>query len=190
MPSIQKLHFGTETRVTQSNAHMLPHTKMHHYISLKKDLRGLTFIPIIWTQSTAVPVALERNSARASSAIARRLRHQIKRSSQTEIVMFGINWFKETNYIPSWVVSIPLGMLGRWVLLLLGLTTHDHRLTAVVCGRSRCLVRIHQMMLSKNHLVIIFEFSHKEHICKRQKWKPRESEEETKLLLHKSCTSN
>lgn len=32
-----------------------------------------TFIPIIGTQLTAVPVALERNSARASSAIARRL---------------------------------------------------------------------------------------------------------------------
>jgi len=26
---------------------MLPHIKMHNYISLKKDLRGLTFIPII-----------------------------------------------------------------------------------------------------------------------------------------------
>lgn len=152
MLSIQKLHFWTETRVTQSNAHMLvcfPHIKMHNYTSLKKDLRGLTFIPIIWTQSTAVPVALERNSARASSAIARRLRHQIKRSSQTEIVVFAINWFKKTNYLPSWVVSIPLGVLSCWVLLLLWLTTHDHRLTAVVCGRSRCLVRIHKMMLSK-----------------------------------------
>ena len=36
--------------------------------------RGITFIPIIWTQSTAVPVALERNSARVSSAMARRLK--------------------------------------------------------------------------------------------------------------------
>lgn len=32
-----------------------------------------TFIPIICTQLTAVPVALERNSANVSSAIARRL---------------------------------------------------------------------------------------------------------------------
>ena len=35
-----------------------------------------TFIPIIWTQSTAVPVALDRNSARVSSAIARRLTYK------------------------------------------------------------------------------------------------------------------
>ena len=38
-----------------------------------KTSMGVTFIPIIWTQSTAVPVALERNSARVSSAIVRRL---------------------------------------------------------------------------------------------------------------------
>lgn len=99
-----------------------------------------TFIPIIWTQSTAVPVALERNSARASSAIARRLSHeyngQARRGDSTQIKRF-----KETHYSPSWVVSISVLMLRCWVLLLLVLTTHDHRLTAVVCGRSRCLVK-------------------------------------------------
>nr|GMD25363.1 Os03g0640825 [Ipomoea batatas] len=34
---------------------------------------GPGFIPGIWTQSTAVPVAFERNSAKVSSAIERSL---------------------------------------------------------------------------------------------------------------------
>lgn len=41
-----------------------------------------TFIPIIGTQLTAVPVAFPRNSARVSSAIVRRLRnHKIAKKS-------------------------------------------------------------------------------------------------------------
>lgn len=46
-------------------------------------------------------------------------------------------WFQNVN-LPSWVISILLSMLS-WVLLLMLLTTHDHRLTAIVCGCSRCL---------------------------------------------------
>jgi hypothetical protein len=79
-------------------------------------LRGLTFIPIIWTQSTAVPVALERNSARVSSAIARRLKTIVIniesiRSVPTTLKFRYLEyiWFKETSITsPSWVVSIPL----------------------------------------------------------------------------------
>ena len=40
---------------------------------IKKYLMKITFIPGIWTQSTAVPVAFERNSAKVSSAIERSL---------------------------------------------------------------------------------------------------------------------
>lgn len=32
-------------------------------------------------------------------------------------------------------------MLRIWVLLLLGLTAHDYRLTAIVCSRPRCLFK-------------------------------------------------
>lgn len=109
----------------------------------------ITFIPIIWTQSTAVPVALDRNSARASSAIARRLQQQNKSSSTQSNGNYTYiqSYYKLHRYIgktcdatckrhsPSWVVSIPLRMLRSWVLLLLVLTTHDHRLAARVCGR-------------------------------------------------------
>ena len=38
--------------------------------TLKKEMkRAVTFIPGIWTHSTAVPVAFERNSAKVSSAM-------------------------------------------------------------------------------------------------------------------------
>ncbi|BAS85430.1 Os03g0640825 [Oryza sativa Japonica Group] len=67
---------------------------------------GPGFIPTICTQSTAVPVAFDRNSAKVSSAIASRL----------------------------WVVRVPLRTRGCWVLLLVVLTTCNHRLTARVCN--------------------------------------------------------
>jgi len=37
------------------------------------ESRHITFIPGIWTQSIAVPVAFERNSVKVSSAIERSL---------------------------------------------------------------------------------------------------------------------
>jgi len=46
---------------------------------------------------------------------------------------------KKEPSLLSWVVNITLRMLMCWVLLLTLLTTHDHRLTAVVCGRPRSL---------------------------------------------------
>jgi hypothetical protein len=122
---------------------------------------GVTFIPIIWTQSTAVPVALERNSARVSSAIARRLtkvKFKMQLSQRENSLLITLTQ-RKCNNLPSWVVSIPLGLLRCWVLLLLVLTTHDHRLTAIVCGRCRSLCRIHQikaycnMYMNKNLMI-------------------------------------
>jgi len=40
-----------------------------------------TFIPGIWTHSTAVPVALERNSAKVSSAMDKSLGKRIRHDS-------------------------------------------------------------------------------------------------------------
>ena len=128
---------------------------------MTKSSMGVTFIPIIWTQSTAVPVALERNSARVSSAIARRLNkskvHNAVKPKRNSLLITLTQ--RKCNNLPSWVVSIPLGLLRCWVLLLLVLTTHDHRLTAIVCGRCRSLCRIHQikaycnMYMNKNLMI-------------------------------------
>ena len=120
---------------------------MHNYIhrKTKNTLISCTFIPIIWTQSTAVPVAFERNSARVSSAIASRLANR-KQGSLIMKLQIQVRTKRDILYLPSWVVSIPLGVLGCWVLLLLMLTAHDHRLTAIiVCGRCRSLFRILQV---------------------------------------------
>jgi hypothetical protein len=46
----------------------------------KEQSCHVTFIPGIWTQSIAVPVAFERNSVRVSSAIERSLEHENKSS--------------------------------------------------------------------------------------------------------------
>lgn len=45
-------------------------------------------------------------------------------------------FLKETDLggkLPGWAISIPLGMLRSWVLMLL-LTAHDHRVTASIGG--------------------------------------------------------
>lgn len=47
--------------------------KKHKLVFSKYQKEEATFIPGIWTQSTAVPVALERNSAKVSSAMERSL---------------------------------------------------------------------------------------------------------------------
>ena len=47
---------------------------------MKKKIE--TFIPGIWTQSTAVPVAFERNSVKVSSAIDRNLQGSQKKMNQ------------------------------------------------------------------------------------------------------------
>ena len=57
----------------------------------------ITFIPTICTQSTAVPVAFDRNSAKVSSAIASRLPH---RKGHRQI------------YLQAWKYKTVLNMLG------------------------------------------------------------------------------
>lgn len=107
---------------------------------------SITFIPIIWTQSTAVPVAFERNSARVSSEIVSRLANSkhsshIMRPIENDIFMFELK--ENLLSLPSWVVSIPLRVPRCWVLLLLVLTTHDHGLTAIIVrGRYWSLLQI------------------------------------------------
>lgn len=125
---------------------------------MKSHWVGHTFIPIIWTQLTAVPVAFERNAARVSWAIAKRLaEHRIRKYSWNK--WMNVSW---TNLLacmenlPSWVVGIPLGMLSFWVLLLV-LTTHYHRLTAIVSSSSRCLLRNHKMRLSSNNETVHYK---------------------------------
>ena len=48
--------------------------------------RVVTFIPGIWTHSTAVPVAFERNSAKVSSAMDRSLENKQEKYSLAMII--------------------------------------------------------------------------------------------------------
>lgn len=51
----------------------------------KKESKIETFIPGNWTQSTAVPVAFERNSAKVSSAIDRNLQGSCQKNNKRKL---------------------------------------------------------------------------------------------------------
>jgi len=78
---------------SQNNIQIATHGTIHSFY----PNNCITFIPTICTQSTAVPVAFDRNSAKVSSAIASRLPH---RKGHRQI------------YLQAWKYKTVLKMLG------------------------------------------------------------------------------
>jgi hypothetical protein len=116
----------------------------------------ITFIPTICTHSTAVPVALDRNSAMVSSAIARRLHEEKQHLSKLAKIKHMLpekgDW---ALHLPSWVVRIPLRTRHNGVLLLMVLTTRHHGVAARVRGGRRSLKKIVRRCYQKNNNMTI-----------------------------------
>lgn len=95
-----------------------------------------TFIPGIWTHSTAVPVAFDKNSVKVSSAKDKSL------EIYSNIILHAITKHihkkeKKSNYLPR-RACIPWGTLRGQVVL----TTRHHGFTTIVVrGGKSCLQR-------------------------------------------------
>ena len=97
-----------------------------------------TFIPGIWTQSTAVPVAFERNSAKVSSANERSLPKENKEKRNMILLVqqqtyIQPNTMKNMMENRSWWMIYPAGLLAS-LSECCGVVTAESQLASAAAG--------------------------------------------------------
>ena len=97
-----------------------------------------TFIPGIWTQSTAVPVAFERNSAKVSSANERSLPEENKEKRNMILLVqqqtyIQPNTMKNMMENRSWWMIYPAGLLAS-LSECCGVVTAESQLASAAAG--------------------------------------------------------